>query len=394
MKFTAVVLALLCFSSSASAQAPARPSLRAALEQIDSLAAAEYERDKLGSLTIGVVSGGQLVWSKSYGFADAEKRGPATIESVYRVGSITMQFTALMLLQLEQEGKVHLSDPVEKYYPEIKKIPVRFPLAPPITLLQLATHTSGLASEPDDAAFAKGPVADWEKILLAALPHSKYAYEPGTRVAYSNLGYAILGAALSRAANQPFVAYVQQRIFAPLGMTGAAFEPNAQMAPRLAKGYVFEGGKVDTGQPEAEHQGRGYKVPGGALYATVGDMAKFVAFELGAGPEGVLKKEVWEENFRRLAVLADERQSYVASGYGIGYRFRVRGDRLIWGFAGGTAGYEARADFDTAAHTGVVVLRNVGGRTIHVSTTKLVGDALDILSAATRDTAKGGKTGP
>jgi CubicO group peptidase (beta-lactamase class C family) len=375
----------LCGQVSSTTQGVVRPDWRTALAQIDALAAAEFEKEKLGSLTIGVVSGSQLAWSKSYGYADMEKKEPATTEFVYRVGSITMQFTALMLLQLEQEGKVHLSDPVEKYFPEVNKIPARFPGAPPLTLVQLATHTSGLASEPDDLSiYGKGPVSDWEKSLIAALPHTKYIAEPGTRVVYSNIGYAILGAALSRAANQPYVQYMQQRIFAPLGMTSTAFDASSQLAPRLSKGYVFEGGKVDAKVPESEHQGRGYKVPNGGLYTTVPDLARFVAFEMGYGPTAVLKKESLENNFERLIVLADERPSYLASGYGIGFRFRVHGDRLIWGFAGGTPGYEARADFDTTTHTGVIVLRNIGGRTVHVSTTKLVGEALDILAATAR----------
>ena len=105
---------------------------------------------------------------------------PADADTVYRIGSITKMFTALMLEQLVEAGKVHLSDPAEKYFPEIKTVQGRFPDAPPITLIQLATHTSGLGREPDNTEiYVTAPVADWEKTLIAALPHTHYDIRAG-----------------------------------------------------------------------------------------------------------------------------------------------------------------------------------------------------------------------
>jgi len=124
-----------------------------------------------------------------------------TDDTIYRIGSITKQFTAVMLLQSVAQGKVHLSDPVEKFYPEVKEVAGKYTAAPPITLIQLATHHAGLSEEPDeDGRFTTGPVSQWEQTLITALPKLKYEQEPGTRFIYSNIGYAILGAALSRAA--------------------------------------------------------------------------------------------------------------------------------------------------------------------------------------------------
>ena len=360
----------------------------ATLDEIEKLAAAEFAKEPTGSLNIAIVSGGKVVWTKSYGYADIEKKTPATADTVYRIGSITTQFTALMLLQLAAEGKVHLADPVAKYFPEVNKIPSTFAYAPPITLVQLATHTAGLASEPDDVGYTKGPVSEWEKSLIAALPSARYIYEPGTRVNFSNIGSAILGAALSRAANRPYVEYVEERIFRPLKMTHTAFEPDSRILANIAKGYEVKAGKPDAEVSEKEHQGRGYKVPNGAVYTTVGDLAQFVAFELGQGPAEVLPAKALDENFKRLIALVDERPTYLASGYGIGFRFRAQGDDIIYGFAGGVTGYEARADFERTSQYGVIVLRNVGGRSIHVSTTKLVSAVVEKLAASSRTTAK------
>jgi hypothetical protein len=238
-------------------------SLHSQLMEVDSMIAANFARRPIGSVTAGVVVGKQLIWNKSYGDADMEKKTPADADTVYRIGSITKMFTALMLEQLVEAGKVHLSDPVETYFPEIKAVQGRFPGAPPITLIQLATHTSGLGREPDNIeAATTGPVSDWESTLIAALPHLRYQYEPGTRFFYSNIGYAILGAALSRAAGESYVEYVPKHIFEPLGMTHSALDRNAQMQPHLSKGYQLMGpnGEVDSATPERESEkGRGYK---------------------------------------------------------------------------------------------------------------------------------------
>jgi CubicO group peptidase (beta-lactamase class C family) len=369
----------LAFILSAIGQAPVAPDLRVAIEQVDALAAAEFAKDNRGSVTIGVVSGAELVWTKSYGYADMEKKTPATKDTVYRIGSITKQFTGLMLLQLVEAGKVRLSDPVEKYFPEVNKVEGRFAGAPPITLVQLATHTSGMGREPADLqTYLKGPVSEWEKVMIAALPRTKYGFEPDARFSYSNIGYAVLGAALSRAAGQSFVDYMSQKFFAPLGMTHTAFEPNEKIKPYLAKGYGVQGDRVDAETPEREHQGRGYKVPNGAMYSTVSDLARFLAFELGHGPADVLKKETLEDNFKRVNSASGD----LTEGYGIGFQVERHGSLIVYGHGGAVAGYLAGAFVDRASGVGVIALRNVSGGPFNIS--GLVMRSLETLAASRR----------
>jgi CubicO group peptidase (beta-lactamase class C family) len=335
----------------------APPDLAGLIARLETQAEREMAKD-IGGLTLGVVSGDRLAWSKSFGQADIEKKLPPNDQTVYRIGSVTKQFTALMLLQLVREGKVRFSDPVEKYFPEIDKIQGRFPGAPPITLIQLATHTSGLDREPGDTeTYLKGPVANWEKVLIAALPKTRYAFEPGLRFSYSNIGYAILGAALGRAAGQPYVAYVEQRIFKPLGMTSTFFEPNDQIRSRIARGYISEDGKVDAETAEREHRGRGYKVPNGAVYTTVQDLARFVAFQMGQDVPAVLDQESLAASFESLVTAHPS----FRGGYGIGFQVIRQGELLLVGHSGGVAGYEAQVFFDRSSKTGVILLRNALG---------------------------------
>jgi CubicO group peptidase (beta-lactamase class C family) len=376
-----VITSLLTISG--YAQDPASPELLSALKQVDVLTAAEFGKDDHGSVTIGVVQGSKLVWTKSYGYADSERKIPAARETVYRIGSVTKQFTALMLLQLVEAGKVNLSDPVEKYFPEINQIRGRFPNAPPITLIQLATHTSGIAREPDDSStYTKGPIFDWEKTLISALSHTKYAFEPGTRYYYCNIGYAILGAALGRAARQPYVDYVAEHILTPLGMGHTGFAPNELIRLVLAKGYDLQESKVDTTTPEREHLGRGYKVPNGAIYSTVDDLAHFVALELGEGPTSVLKKDTIEANFKRI-ITSNARLS---SAYGVGFVIERKGDLLIFGHGGTVAGYDAMVVFERMSKTGVIILRNSSGGAFN--SFELAAQALDKLIVAHRGLMK------
>jgi CubicO group peptidase (beta-lactamase class C family) len=360
--------------------------LRQAVKLVDDLASAEFAKNSLGSITVGVVHGRKLIWTKSYGYADIEKKELATRDTVYRIGGTTAKFTALMLLQLVEAGKIEISDPVEKYFPEINTIQRREP-GPPVTFLQLATHTSGINNEPDDAAtYTRGPVGSWEQTLIAALPHTQFIATPGVRFLYSNMGYAVLGAALSRVAGESYVSYVEKRIFAPLGMKHTSFEPNAFTKPRLAKGYIVTGESVDGTIPERDHQGRGYKVPSGAVYSTVGDLARFISFELGEGPDTVLKKQTLEENYQRLIKL-ETTESLTWPAYGVGFQVMNCSGIRFFGYGGFVPGYHARGDFDRAANVGFIVLRNIEGGKLHESTRRLSCDSLSQL-AGSRHNAK------
>jgi CubicO group peptidase (beta-lactamase class C family) len=322
-------------------------------------AAAEWNRGKLGSVTFGIVTKDGLSWKKSFGSRTVGESDLADESTIYRIGSITKLFTAVMLLQLVEQGTVLLSDPVEQYYPEINLIPERTPGAPPITLLQLAHHTSGLAAEPDPVEpFASGTVRDWEKTLIRALPETKFIYDPGSHHSYSNIGYAILGAALARAADKPYMEYVDEKILRPLGMTSTTFELSPQMRSRLANGYLMKGDVIDGELPEGEHSGRGYRVPNGGLYTTVIDMARFCAFLMGNGPETVLSKQALKENQSRV-VAADAGLTF---GYGLGFEVFRRGDFIFYGHGGGVAGYAALLMYDPLSQTGVIILHSGSAR--------------------------------
>ncbi|MGH9663625.1 MAG: serine hydrolase domain-containing protein [Bryobacteraceae bacterium] len=337
---------------------PRTSDFAARLSRVEAMAAAEWGQDRIASLTIAVLERGKLVWTKSYGDAEMEERVPAGKDTVYRVGSITKQVTAVMLSQLVERGRVHLSDPVQRYVPEIHRIRDGYPAAAPVTLFELATHTSGLAREPDNyGLYLRGPVAEWKNVLLAALPHTHFLTEPGIYYFYSNVDYALLGLALERAAGRPYVDYVQANILRPLGMNQTAFVPNPAIRSRLATGYAVVRGKPDPAIPARELHGRGYKVPNGGLFSTVGDLARFAALWFGEAPESVLKKKTLDAMLAQV-VMAD---SGLTRGYGRGFMVWRRGDIVAFGHGGSVAGYLAALYLDLPSRTGVIVLANQSG---------------------------------
>jgi len=357
----AVVICLLASAFTAHVVAAQTPAA-STLQRVDSIAAAEFAHDSIASLTIGVVTPQGLVWTRSYGFADMSTRRLANRQSVYRIGSITKMFTALMLQQLVAAGKIQLTDPAERYYPEIKEIRGYSKLTAPITVQQLATMRAGIAREPEqEGPFWTGPVATWDSTLHLALPHTNMALVPGTKFLYSNIGYAILGATLGRAAGVPYVQWETERILEPLGMRHTAFEIEPAIAPDVTRGYdISQAGVADPAQSVRESiTGRGYKVPNGAIYTTVDDLSRFLVLQLGHGPPAVVAPARLDSAFK--GVLDANGKPTVT--YGLGFGVDRNGDRNFYGHNGGVAGYTALLLFDRERQVGVITLRNAtGGR--------------------------------
>lgn len=359
---------------SAQQPAPSAPTIQAgAFRVVDSIAEAEFAKDRLGSFTVAVVSGRDMVWAKSYGHMDKARTRPATPAAVYRIASLTKQVTTVMLLQLVEQKRVQLNDRVDKYFPEIRRVNSPFgPIESP-TLVQLATMTSGLARDPADRRRSgKGLPADWLAVLDSALPTTSYARLPGTGYGYSNVGFSILGAAIARAAQQSYTTYITRHILVPLGMSSTGFELTPAMREQLAEGVDYDTLIKDTlnyaDAAEGHRTGPGLAVPAGGLYSTVGDLAKLVALQIGFGPDSVLRQET--------LTLRDSVPvtSFPALhfGYGLGFQVARWSDTVAVGHSGNTAGYTSQIYYDTRRKYGVIVLRSAAGG--HADAHRLAGE--------------------
>ena len=218
---------------------------------------------------------------------------------------------------------------------------------------------SGIAREPgrDCRDHSVGPLAVWQQKVLGCLPLTSYAHEPGTQYLYSNIGYASLGIAIERAGGAPFTDQVIDGIVKPLAMTRTGWEASAALRTDLAHGYTRRDGKADRRRPDAELDGRGYRVPNGNLFSTVTDLARFVMWELGALKAPVINPEMQTFNYARTY----SANGTMSSGYGLGFQATRRGNLVFLGHGGSTAGFRASALFEPRSRTGVVVLRNAEG---------------------------------
>jgi CubicO group peptidase (beta-lactamase class C family) len=318
---------------------------------------ADVAADAVGGITAAVVVGDNIVWAEGFGWADYDQQIPAGIETIYRIGSITKTFTAVVLAQLVDRRALALDDPVQKYLPEVRGLANRPWFGRPITFRQLASHTAGLVREPGLPGAGSGPIAEWEAKVLASIPTTAFDARPGTRYSYSNIGYGVLGLALSRAARTPFMDLVEDGIFAPLGMTSSTFAISDGLLPRLSVGYANTGTLIDVQTPARGHLSKGYKVPSGAIYSTVGDLARLVGALSGAGT-GVSSETM------RVAMQTRQTPAY-GDAYGLGlYLYTTAGTVSIAGHSGEVSGYTAYLGFDPNSKVGVILLRNYqSGRT-------------------------------
>jgi CubicO group peptidase (beta-lactamase class C family) len=328
-------------------------SFQAAISRFEAQLAQDVAEDGVGSISAGVVVGNEVFWSKGFGWADIEQQIPADEETIYRTGSISKSFTAVLMMQMIEKGLFKLDDPVENYFPEINELREKPEDVSPITFRHLASHTAGITREPKLKGAASGPISRWEDKILASIPNTYYKSLPGEKYSYSNIGFGMLGLAVSRAAGEPFMDLVRGHIFEPLGMTISFFILTAEHMPHLSMGYVMrKDGTVDADPPAREHSGRGYKVPNGGIYSTVGDLAKFVAAMTGTSSVKIFSEETRKEMLKQQTPEGRGR-------YGLGFSISLdeEGFRTV-GHGGSVAGYNATMVFDPESKIGVIAYRN------------------------------------
>ncbi len=236
-----------------------------------------------GSISAAVVKEDKIIWSGAFGPIHQGGDRSADQHTIYRAGSIAKSFTAFLMMQLVQEGILDLEQSVETYLPEIRGLQGYSNLTR-FTFRQLASHTAGLIREPKLEKADAGPIVEWESKVLQAIPTTSFEFLPGERFGYSNIGYGILGFALSRAANEPFIEMVEERILKPLEMENSFYIVPGHKLENLAQGLgggPFGDEPINLDGPKNEHRGRGYKVPNGGLYSTPTDLGKFMICLMG-----------------------------------------------------------------------------------------------------------------
>ena len=257
-----------------------RAKIAAAYPELEKLFAAEHDKAGLQALVVGLVVDGELAWSHAWGYRDVEARAPADVDTVFRIGSMTKTFTATAMLRLRDEGKLALDDRADRWIPELGAVVYARRDAPPITLRSLVTHASGLPQfGPFDFCDPKHELTEDE--VVRVIPGSGLGFATDTYAEYSTYGMGLAGTIVGRASGMGYRTYVSRALLAPLGMTESAWNEEDVPRDHFAKGYVR---KEDGALVNPPNFRVGATSGAGAMYSSVRDLAKWVAFNLAAWP--------------------------------------------------------------------------------------------------------------
>lgn len=225
---TALLLAA-CATPPPVAESNVRGDYRHTKNYLSWLVEREMSDNEITGISIALVDDQQVIWQKGFGYADLANDIPATPETIYRAGSIAKVFTAAAAMQLAEQGKINIDQPLRAALPEFS-IKTRFPNAGPVTPRNVMTHHSGLPSNFFRGLFVRDP--ERFETVLEGLRDEHLSFPPNYVFSYSNVGMALLGATVQKVSGEPFDAYMDNHFFKPLGMTQSSFAAKA-----VAKAY-------------------------------------------------------------------------------------------------------------------------------------------------------------
>jgi D-alanyl-D-alanine-carboxypeptidase/D-alanyl-D-alanine-endopeptidase len=332
---------------------PIAKNFAAALPSDDAIRQILTDRVGKNENEVGIVvkivtpTGDRLI---SCGHRQAGNARPLDGDTVFEIGSVTKVFTALVLAGMVQRNEAALGDPVAKYLPRGLSVQARTDR--PITLLDLATHTSGLPFMPENAPPLNTPAA--AKYSSADLARYVGSYQltrdPGSRWEYSNLGYWLLSEALAARAGDSFENLARKRVIVPLGLTNTDFSISPKMKSNTAQGHDAALKPAPTMSSMAIYS---LMPAAGELYSTATDLGKLLEVAMGLHSSPL-------SNAIKLT-LATRRPTGGSEEQALGWTIIGNGDDEIIYRDGGTYGFASSITFDPKKRIGVVVLSNQNG---------------------------------
>ncbi|MEW5982665.1 MAG: serine hydrolase domain-containing protein [Acidobacteriota bacterium] len=361
-------------SSSPIAPAPLFPNadrrqvLARAFPEIDNRFRTFAAQSRVPGIAWGIVIDGELVHSGASGDRDVQAKAPVSVDTVFRIASMTKSFTAVAILRLRDEGRLSLDDPAERYIPELSGLTYPTSDSPHVTIRHLLSHAEGF---PEDNPWGDRQLdatdADMAAMMRRGIPFST---APGTAYEYSNFGFAILGRIVARVSGVPYADYVRTNILAPLGMTATTLDVASVPADVLAHGYRLEDGRwiEEPALPD------GAFGPMGGMLTSMRDLAKYVGFLMSAwpprdGPEsGPIRRasaremqQVWRPTSATITrASVDAPLALNAGGYGFGLRiWQNCSMKHLVGHSGGLPGFGSHMRWLPEHGVAIIALGNL-----------------------------------
>ena len=335
--FLTAVLAVGLLTSYVSAQStPASaPKNEQVIAKIDEYMKAVLRIDGFSG-TILVARDGKPIVSRGYGMANIELSVPNNPDSIFRLGSVTKQFTGMAIAMLQERDKLSVDDPMCKYFvdcPDAWK---------PITIKHLLAHSSGITNYTGFPDFAKTTIMPITTTEMAdRLRKEPLEFTPGEKMAYSNSGYYLLGAIVEKASGKKYADFLQENIFTPLGMKQTGYDDPLRIIPNRAAGYQKQAGKIIN----ASYMDMSVPYAAGSLYSTTGDL---LIWDQALYTEKLVSQKSLDEIF------TPSKWNY-GYGWGIGNKF---GHKAI-SHGGGIYGFSTDIARYPDDHVTVVVLSNI-----------------------------------
>jgi CubicO group peptidase (beta-lactamase class C family) len=346
-------IALLIMLTSLGARAAEDRSNALAL--IESWLDAQRAYDRVPGLSASIVHDQELLWSGAAGFADLESKQAAQADTIYGICSISKLFTGIAVMQLRDQGKVALDDPVAGLLPWFN-LPQSFEGSPEITLRAMLTHSAGLPRE-SDFPYWVGPdfVFPTRDEIRQELSSQSTLYPADRYYQYSNLGLTLVGEIVAEKSGEDYASYVNTHILDPLQLadTDTGF-PADSREPRIATGYAFPG-RSEVLQVMPRYDARGI-TPAAGFTSTALDLARFASWQFRVldGESGEVLAPNTLREMQRVQWLDWDWK--VARGLAFGV-YRV-GDRTLTGHAGDCPGFNTRLFLDPQSLYAVSVLAN------------------------------------
>jgi CubicO group peptidase (beta-lactamase class C family) len=300
---------------------------------------------RLPSIAVAVARDGKIIWEEAFGWADTEKRIPATPHTMYSLDSISKPITATGLMILKERGRIELDRPINEYLGEAK-VAVRVGNPAEATVRRVANHTAGLPLHYqffyEDESF-RAPSRD-ETIRR----YGNCVTAPGERYQYSNLGYGILDHVITRVSGRSYADFMREEVFAPLGLT----HTSVNIGPGLEKYQAFRYNTDGSPIPfyDFDHPG------GSAIYSSAHDLVRFGMFHLKAhlsDQKAILKDETIDEMQKATVDTGPN------TGYGIGWGTTASpGGRRRVAHGGGMGGVSTLLRLYPAEKIAIVALGN------------------------------------
>ncbi len=347
---------------------PRVTDLEQALAEADAVADRFLDGRHVPGVAYGIIAGGTLIHSRGIGTLRVGEEARPDADSVFRIASMTKSFTAATILVLRDDGLVALDDPIAAHVPELAALRAPTADSPVITVRHLMTMAAGLATDDPWGDRQQGlDLAAFSALLRGPLT---FAWPPGTRFEYSNLGYGILGRLITNVAGREYREVVRERLLTPLGMTSSGYLREEVPPDRLALGYVWR----DEAYVEEPLDPYGALAAMGGIFTSVRDLARWVGFFTDAWPPrdepggdqplSRASRREMQGGMNPLGVDAtwsgldgDPELTAGAYGFGLFIEETARWGRIV-GHSGGYPGFGSNMRWQPASGLGVIVLGN------------------------------------